>query len=76
MPQGSLPKLIWLEHRQSWLAPLAEHYTNPVVEGEKGRVRICLRLEDGVQMEIPLTQAAIDGLADQLATVRTPQAMT
>ena len=43
-----------------------------VAESQTGRVRIRLRLENGSLVEIPLTQASIDALAELLASISTP----
>jgi hypothetical protein len=71
MPRQSPPRLTWLEHNDSWQTLPVSHHEGPVAEGGTGRVRICLRLEDGALMEIPMKQDTIDALADLFASLRT-----
>jgi hypothetical protein len=72
MPQ-SPPRLLWIEHRNSWQTPPVSHYKTSVDEASTQRVHIGLLLEDGSLLELPMTQGTIDGLAESFALLATPK---
>jgi hypothetical protein len=67
------PKLTWLDRDAAYALPTVLRHEGTAAEGDKGPVRIRLRLEDGSLLALRVPQGTIAALAELLTSLATPR---